>query len=72
MNTTDAMISLDNGRSYTAVADLTEEQAQHAETCLPHNAALYAAAEGEGPMAAWLARYAIACQRTYGCWPVIG
>lgn len=68
----DAMISLDNGLTHTAIADLTEEQAKHAESALPHDADLYAAAEGDGPTTSWLSRYALACHRTHGHWPVIG
>lgn len=67
-----AQISLDNGRTYKRVAELTEEQAKRAESALPHDADLYAAAEGDGPMTAWLGRYALACHAQYGHWPVIG
>ena len=67
-----ARISSDNGRTFTCVSDLTEAQAQHAESCLPHDAELYAAAEGEGTMTAWLDRYARACYAQHGHWPVIG
>ncbi len=68
----DAMISLDNGRSYTAVSEISEDRAVWIEQSLPHNAELYAAAEGEGPMVAWLERYALACYAQRGHWPVIG